>query len=273
MNEPERMLIRAPLAPLHADSCDLAEQVTQSLLGDEVALLETRQEWSRVRMWDQYIGWVKREHLVPAPPDWRAPWMEIEDLWVNIRPAPDSHTAARTFAFLGSRFPLIEDDGRWWKLRLPDGEAGWIEQRRARPVQARPTTTGAICTTARRFLGTPYIWGGCSAWGLDCSGFVQLVYRLHGISLHRDAGDQSLQGGGVETPEQGDLVFFGPAAEGRISHVGLMLDGDRFIHAHGGRSVRISNLSQPEWRTRYRLARRYIPELENAQEPAELTEK
>lgn len=271
MNAPERFLVGAPLASLHADSCDLAEQVTQALLGDEVTLLESRQEWMRVKMWDQYAGWVKREHLVPAPPDWREPWIEIEDLWVNIRPAPDSHTAARSFGFLGSRFPMLEQDGRWWKFRLPDGEAGWVELRRARPAQARPAAASAICTTARRFFGTPYIWGGCSAWGVDCSGFVQLVHKLHGIPLHRDADDQALQGGAVETPQKGDLVFFGPAAEGRISHVGLMLDGDRFIHAQGGRSVRISLLSQPEWQERYRLARRCIPAMEKIQEPAELT--
>ncbi|HEU4753310.1 MAG TPA: C40 family peptidase, partial [Armatimonadota bacterium] len=114
--------------------------------------------------------------------------------------------------------------------------------------------------TARRFLGVPYLWGGGSPVGLDCSGFVQLVMRLHGVELLRDAGPQMTQGEPVEAPDAADLVFFGPEGEpDRISHVGMMLDRERFIHAAGSDRVRINRLRDDPYGRIYRGARRVLP--------------
>jgi cell wall-associated NlpC family hydrolase len=111
---------------------------------------------------------------------------------------------------------------------------------------------------SKRFLGLPYLWGGTSPLGLDCSGFVQLIYKMGGISILRDADIQMEKSGlspvapGEETT--GDLVFFGKG----IGHVGMMISADEFINAtvHDKPVVQISRLKDPYWQKIYQGARR-----------------
>ena len=101
-----------------------------------------------------------------------------------------------------------------------------------------------IITTALRFLNSPYLWGGRTPLGIDCSGFTQMVYRLQGIDLPRDAYQQSEVGttlSFIEESEAGDLAFFDDQ-EGKITHVGIMLEDNHIIHASG--KVRIDRIDQ-----------------------------
>lgn len=258
MNE-IRLLVSPSIAPLFAAPDLLSEQVSQALIGDLVEWLEEQPGWVRIRTRDDYTGWCAAAALQPFDSAWEGPMIEVEDLWVNLRPAPDSETAPVTHAFAGCRFPLVEAGKDWWTLKLPGGRMSCLERRRAHPVRARPLSPQSLCRTARRFLGVPYLWGGCSPFGLDCSGFVQRVYFLHGLQLPRDASDQAPEGREVEDPLPADLVFFGPSGPaGRITHVGMMLDERRFIHAHGGRCVRLGSLDTLHWRRRHHQTRRYL---------------
>jgi len=106
----------------------------------------------------------------------------------------------------------------------------------------RPASVEAILQTAREFLGVPYLWGGVSGFGIDCSGFVQAVFGMHGVSLPRDAHQQAERGQEIEedTVEPGDLVYFAASPNvprRRISHVALAVDRDHILHALGGRAV------------------------------------
>jgi cell wall-associated NlpC family hydrolase len=116
-----------------------------------------------------------------------------------------------------------------------------------------------VIATAKRFLGLPYLWGGTTPLGVDCSGFVQLVYRLNGVSLLRDADLQYTQPGlapvSQEELQAGDLLFFGTSS---ITHVGMYIGGGEFINAttHGQPIVQISRLDEPHWTDLYQGARR-----------------
>lgn len=258
----EKLLVAPPILPLLAAPDLLSEQVSQALVGAAVEVLATDGGYRRVRTWDGYEGWVEAVGLTPPPEDWGGRFLEIEDLWVNLRPRPDSQAAGLAHAFIGCRFPRLGESGDFVELLHPDGRRLWVEEQRTRAVGGepiRPARPAAVTATARRFLGVPYLWGGTSPWGLDCSGFVQLVLKLHGIPIRRDAGPQSRQGEPVVQGGTADLVFFGPQKEPeRVTHVGMMLDDRRFIHARGSARVRVDFLHAERWTALFRGARRFV---------------
>jgi cell wall-associated NlpC family hydrolase len=264
----ETAVIRVSVAPLLAARTRHSEQVTQGLLGARVTLVDHSGRWARVCMSDGYEGWVSRAHLAPefAAAD---EWVTLTDLWVNLRSRPDYRVPARTVGMIGTRLPLRDRQPGWLGVGLPAGGIGWLEEHRGRVHPEAdvlpPPSPDVVLSTARRFLGVPYLWGGCSPLGLDCSGFVQLVYRLHGIMLPRDADQQAEVGVRVPVGETepavtaGDGVFFCSAeTRERITHVGLALDNRSFIHAAGGDGVRINRLSDAPYGERVVAVRRYL---------------
>jgi gamma-D-glutamyl-L-lysine dipeptidyl-peptidase len=270
MGAKETAAIRVSVAPVLAARSATSEQVSQALLGAVVQVLERSARWARIRMEDDYEGWISTAHLGPELPP-AAEWVTMTDLWVNLRRQPDYRMPARTVAFIGTRLPLRERRAGWLGLALSAGGLGWIEEHRGSvhtprglPAAGEPE---ALLATAHRFLGVPYLWGGCSPLGLDCSGFVQLVYRLHGVSLPRDADQQAEVGEPVLLDPEGsgcapgDAVFF--HAEERpeqMTHVGLALGDGRFIHAAGSDRVRINRLVDSPYGERMACARRYQPD-------------
>lgn len=247
---------------MHREPDAATEQVSQALLGMPVRVLESRAGWQRVRTPDQYDGWVEEHTLGPAPAQWGRPWVEVTDLWINLRLRADYQLAPAAQAPIGTRLPLSGEEEGWVRLMLPDGRTLWTEAKRVARLQEvplRPREARAAVRTALRFRGIPYLWGGCSPLGLDCSGFVQLVLRLHGVELLRDAGPQATQGLPSPAPGPADLAFFSPQGPGgSITHVGMMLDGDRFVHALGSDYVRINRLSEPRWQALLHSVRRYL---------------
>jgi hypothetical protein len=128
--------------------------------------------------------------------------------------------------------------------------------------EAREFRQASLVDTARRFIGTPYRWGGASARsGFDCSGLTMTVYRLNGLELPRNSRSQYRSGRPVarDALQKGDLVFFATAGGGRVSHVGIYSGGGKFIHAPGkGKTIRTASLSSTYFRRRYMGARRYL---------------
>jgi hypothetical protein len=145
--------------------------------------------------------------------------------------------------------------GDWEAITLSDGRRGWAPRASLWLPSARPLPAEGLLEVARKFLGAPYHWGGQSPNGVDCSGFVQEVFRLAGYALPRLADEQFNFCQEVSQPEPGDLVFFSTYLPGP-SHVGIYLGEGRFVHASSSRGVVEEALESAYFKPRYLGARR-----------------
>ena len=240
---PDRVVVGAAIAPLHAEARVSSAQTSQRLRGAVLDVLARQgDEWHHVRGDDGYEGWVHRGYLEEdrAP---RGPhaWRRIS-LGCTVRTS-----AGRVLPLPLGAFLLVDDT-------LLEGEAVDRDARsRGFPANAEEIAA----TAARRFAGTPYQWGGVTPWGADCSGLVQSVFALHGISMPRDAWQQAeaAPAGGATTLARmeelraADLLFFSDRPDRRITHVGISLGGMRMVHLALGRGgyalERLSDGSDP----------------------------
>ncbi|MNK06692.1 Gamma-D-glutamyl-L-lysine endopeptidase [compost metagenome] len=228
--EQEFGICRVAVAPLRAGQSDKAEIASQLLFGDHVEILEKTDKWWLVRNgYDGYEGWmdykqlgslnheqfVKNQHcdhLVPAQ-------------FANAIIAADG---SKYYLSAGSNLPAYADGCCY--LGDEKFEISFS------PKLIKPdTSVDELVATAKFFQNAPYLWGGRTIFGIDCSGFVQNVFKLNGIKLLRDASQQAEQGAVVDfLPEAktGDLAFF-DNSEGRIIHVGMMLNSNEIIHSSG----------------------------------------
>lgn len=223
-------LCRVAIAPLRKEPSDRSEIVSQLLFGDRVTLLEKTEKWARIlTLHDHYEGWIDPKQLEALTEN----DFKNDQAFAHIAPLQLTNT-----------------------LRAPNGGLIYLSPSSSLPfyqngscllgnkkyeVQFSPyipsteTDTTALAQAARFFENVPYLWGGRSLFGIDCSGFVQTVYRLHGHQLQRDASQQVEQGTVVDflsSAKPGDLAFF-DNEDGKIIHVGLMLGNNQIIHASG----------------------------------------
>jgi cell wall-associated NlpC family hydrolase len=205
------------VAPVRAEASDRAEIVTEILFGESADILEVNKNWTRIKMhYDGYEGWMDTKQL---------------------RPVADEILAKRKVTVVTEDFSsVMMNDGKTLLSMGSEVEFPAVASRRSHDVRE------SIALTAKEFINVPYLWGGKSFFAVDCSGFTQLVYKIHEIKLPRDASQQvnvgeSLSFIGESRP--GDLAFF-ENPEGKIVHVGIMLENQRIIHASG--KVRIDTL-------------------------------
>jgi cell wall-associated NlpC family hydrolase len=262
MTEPHGV-VQVSVTPMLARRSRAAEQVSQAVLGTRVGLREVGARWIRIVTPDGYEGWAPARAIAQRsyPPGDEV--AEISDLWANLRPRPDARAPSWITAFVGCRLNVRGREEGWTGLELPDGRSAWVESHRIRPaLPAEQPDSAAVVATANRFLGVPYLWGGRTPLGLDCSGFVQLVFALAGVGLPRDAHQQAACGEVVprEALMPGDLLFFGEAgsARTRVTHVALSHGGPEFIHARGGRGVQVDRLTDEAYGARFLSARRIL---------------
>ena len=147
--------------------------------------------------------------------------------------------------------------GDWQQVSLPDGRKGWAPRATLLIPSPTPLSAAQVVELAQRFQGAPYVWGGMSPNGVDCSGFVQEVFRLSGHSLPRLADEQFQQTSPIDQPQPGDLVFFTTYLPGP-SHVGISLGGQNFLHASSSRGVIQASLDDSYFKSRYLGAHRLI---------------
>lgn len=229
------------LRPEHA-----AEMGSQLLLGEVVRVIRRAAggRWLLVEnAADRYRGWVRSWGVALADARRVADWRRrartrATALWMEVRESRGRGPLV-TPLFWGSRVIAGRSEGRFRRVELPDGVRGWVEARGLAASSARPR---AIQERARELLGIPYLWGGRTPAGLDCSGLVQMILAEQGIQVPRDAGDQERAGRPLTRrgrPGPGDLAFFGPPGA-PAAHVGVMVGDGLYLHARG--RVRVNSL-------------------------------
>ena len=225
LTAPGRALVRTPIAPLYADPDVASAQLSQRVAGHEVELLEAREDWFLARGSDLYEGWIHRGYLTPLPPATARGSAHI----VRISLGCVTRTPGGSQRALPLGATLSPEE------QLKSGEVVNLLDM----AERFPRTPAAIIRSARElFEGTPYLWGGVTPWGADCSGFVQTIYGLHSVKLPRDAWQQSETGrdaGPLDDLDAGDLAFFTDRPDRRASHVAIAMGENRLVHVALGR--------------------------------------
>ena len=219
--------------PVRAEPSDRAELVTELLFGECYTVLLTQGGWLHIQIAaDQYLGWIDAKQHQPVTPEYFAAWLAQDHPRVLDVVQMVSDADTRQPVTLGSRLPFF--DGM--TLRVGTRQL-FYNGPATNPAQHQnlERQQALLRKMALTYLQAPYVWGGKSIFGLDCSGLVQQLYGLLGVQLPRDARQQIAHGQPVHFVAQaqpGDLAFF-DNAEGAIVHVGLVLEEGQLLHAHG----------------------------------------
>ncbi|KEF35409.1 peptidase [Deinococcus sp. RL] len=224
----------------------LAPQVTEAWPGEALELLWEAGAWVRVRtIADGYLGWARREGVLLGERPAGEERLTVGALRAHAYAGPGvSQPVVAELCWgavltRGEGAVVTESGRRWVPVTLPDGSGAWVGEAVLSPLRAAD-----VAEVALRLLETPYVWGGRSAWGLDCSGLTGLAYGWAGFALPRDADLQQAFLTPVATPQRGDLAFF-------PGHVGLMLDERRMVHANATHMrVTVETLGEGEYGAR-----------------------
>jgi len=216
------------IVPLRIEPSDTSELVSQVLYGEIFKVLEERKSWSRIRLaFDKYEAWVdNKQYIKISEETYKDIKQQDHKLSTDlIEYVQDDNNQLYTIP-IGSSLNGLELLNHTY-----DGNYVSIKQEKSK-----------LLKTAFTYLNAPYLWGGKTPFGIDCSGFTQMVYKLNGYHILRDASQQATQGQAlsfIEESEPGDLAFF-DNQEGLITHVGIIMEDNYIIHAHG--KVRIDRL-------------------------------
>jgi len=223
------------VVPIRKQASNQSEMTTQLIFGEHYKILESQKEWSKIQIaHDKYVGWISNNQIYRIDQEeYEKLEKEIPTLTTDILDIIEGETHQPIV--IGSVLPTYKSDhalinNKMFKF-LGKTTQGFSQKKH-------------LINNAMIFLNAPYLWGGRTPFGIDCSGFTQIIYRLQGINIPRDAYKQAEIGttlSFINESEEGDLAFF-DNAEGKIIHVGIIMKKNYIIHASG--KVRIDKIDQ-----------------------------
>jgi len=222
-----------------------SELVSQALLGTPVLILKSSGGWLLIRTPDKYISWTERSSIRAVTSDEFNEWKNSRRVvflrnsgWLYSNPSSTSITGDLVS---GCIMAMTGESGDQAHMMLPEGREGFTDKSSVLALddflKRRPADGDDIIGHALTLVGVPYLWGGSSSKGVDCSGFVQTVFFMNGLIMPRDASQQACCGDSVDISrdfsllQKGDLLFFGSAK--RISHVAIYKGDMEYIHSSG----------------------------------------
>ncbi|OMC84274.1 hypothetical protein BK128_16990 [Viridibacillus sp. FSL H7-0596] len=247
---------------------------TQALYGQEVKLIEKQKGWLKIAVIDQfspksmqgYRGWVPASHIITSKKDTsNCNIVIVKEKVANLYTSTKNRKKSLQISF-NTILPIIDETKRWYVIQTPTGKNRYIKKSTAykyRNYSSIPNPTAKdIIKTGKEFLGLPYLWGGISAYGFDCSGFVYSIYKQHGILIPRDSSVQAVHGKPVSLKnlKPGDLLFFANNnGKGKIHHVAMYIGKGQIIHSPNyNRSLEIQSLQTQPYQNELVSARRYL---------------
>ncbi len=248
------------VADVRREAAHSAELLTQLIMGETARALKTQGDWHLVRLADDYHGWIRSWYVRDTEGSAVDAYGSSANAVVaaNVGYAysePDERSVPVADVVAGVRLEAGGSVRGFRRVSLPGGRSGFMREGDLAPPPAGPPDRARLVERARRFLGIPYLWGGTSAKGFDCSGLVKRVYAMEGVPLPRDSDQQALVGsliprGEADRAAPGDLLFFGEG--GAVSHVAIHVGAGTFIHAHG--EVRLTSLAPGDERYEEKFA-------------------
>ena len=254
-------IIDISVANLRTQPKNQAEMASQALLGTPVKILNQKKWWFLVQTPDKYISWIENDQLFRTNYDSLTKWNSSDKIIYTkdfgfTYSKPDENSERVTDIVIGDILKYSGKDNDFYRVIYPDGKTAYVKLEDCKPLkewlsEVDPTAEN-ILKTARSFMGIPYLWGGTSVKGMDCSGFTKTVFFLNGIILPRDASQQVNIGKPVDTRDKlenlkpGDLLFFGEKGDTltkqKITHVAIYIGDGDYINASG--KIKINSFSK-----------------------------
>lgn len=251
-------VVKISVANLRDEPKHSAQLVTQATMGMPLKVFKKEGGWYYVQTPDDYLAWVDYGGIENMTSEQFSEWKKTRKLIFTEAfgasyKEPNSASGVTGDLVAGDVLELVSEQNGFYEVKYPNGKKAFVNSSEAKPYQewleSLPQDKESLVETSRELMGLPYLWGGTSPKGVDCSGFTKTVYFLNGMVLPRDASQQVHTGKLVDSTKNfenliaGDLLFFGrPATDStseRVVHVGMWIGDNKFIHSMG--EVHISN--------------------------------
>ncbi|WP_298506889.1 SH3 domain-containing C40 family peptidase [uncultured Maribacter sp.] len=253
-------IVTISVANIRSNAKHSAELATQATLGTPVNVLKREEDWFLIQTPDKYISWVDFGAITvlnhEAYLQWKkAPKIIFTNTTGYVYSIANKQSQILSDVVAGGIMEFLGEEKEFYKVGFPDGRKGFVLKTQAMDygnwISTVNPTGENLVTTSKKFMGLPYLWGGTSTKGVDCSGFTKSIYFLNGMVIPRDASQQVHTGKEIDsvsnfnTLQKGDLLFFGrkktDSTKERVVHVGMWIGNKEFIHASGTGRVQIGS--------------------------------